>query len=82
MIEYVLIIAFLAIAWLLLKCRLLNTKKWFVLLSVIITLGILAYLVVTSSQQWNVKKTILLILVGGSVLFSLLRKAFVQNHPK
>ena len=82
MIEYVLIAAFLVTAWLLFKCRFLNSKRWFVLLSVVLTLGILAYLVIDSSQQWNLKKTILLILVVGSVTATLLKRASAQNQNK
>ena len=80
--EYVMIIAFLAVAWLLFKCKLVNSRKWFVLLSVIVTMGILAYLIIDGSKQWNFRKTILLILVAGSVLVTMLRKAFAQDHRK
>ncbi len=82
MIEYLLIIAFLTIGWLLLKSKYLSSKKWFVLLSVVLMLGLIAYLVIDSPRPWNVKKTVLLILVVGSATFTLLRRAFWQSERK
>ena len=82
MIEYLLIIAFLATGWLLLKSKYLNSKKWFLLLSIVLTLGLIAYLVIDSPRPWNVKKTVLLILVVGSAVFTLVRRTFWQSQRK
>lgn len=82
MIEYLLIIAFLTIGWLLLKSKYLSSKKWFVLLSVVLMFGLIAYLVIDSPRPWNVKKTVLLILVVGSATFTLLRRTFWQSERK
>jgi hypothetical protein len=80
MMEYVLIIAFLATAWLLLKSKYLNSRKWFVLFSIVLTLGIIAYLVIDTPRPWNLKKTVLLILVVGSAVFTLIRRTFWQSQ--
>ena len=80
--EFVLIMAFLAMVWLLLKNGYLRSKRWFVWLSIVLMLGIIAFLVIDSTRPWNVKKTVLLILIVGSSVFALVKRGLSQTQKK
>ena len=75
MIEYLLMIAFLCMTWLLFKAGCLRSKKWFVLLTIVLTLGTIAFLLVDSPGSWNLRKTLLLILIVGSAIFTIVKRA-------
>ena len=80
--EFMLIIAFLSMVWLLFKSEYLRSKRWFVWVSVVLMLGIIAFLVIDSTRPWNVKKTVLLILIVGSAVFALVKRGLSQTQKK
>ncbi|HYF33553.1 MAG TPA: hypothetical protein VD993_20655 [Chitinophagaceae bacterium] len=82
MIEYLLMIVFMTMAYLLFRNKYLQNRKWFVITHIVLMLGIIAYLLIDSASIWNGQKVVLLILVVGSVVYTLVKKAYALRRKK
>lgn len=82
MIEYLLMAVYLLTIYLLFRNRYLQSKKWFAIAGIALTIGIIIYLILDSRSDWNAKKVVLVILIVGSVTLTLMKRAGVFSQKK